>query len=148
MQEPAATFVRGPQPAPRATRARQQVAEEAAAYERLLDELPDELVDEIVAALEAEAARGDGPAPTPAPAQGAFQEVMQEIGFGRTPREWQWAAWGFAGGFAANVLLAKYAQMQTQSPMSQFVAPLLVGGLVAGVTCAAIGWGLARLRDR
>jgi hypothetical protein len=144
MQGPAATYVRGPRPTATATRARQQVADEAAAYERLLDELPDELVDEIVAALEAEAARVDAPAP----AQGAFQEVMQDIGFGRSPREWQWAVWGFAGGFTANVLLAKYAQMQSQSPMSQFLAPLLIGGVVAGATCAAIGWGLARLRDR
>lgn len=32
--------------------------------------------------------------------------------------------------------------------MSQFMAPLLIGGVVAGITCAAIGWGLARLRDR
>lgn len=144
VQGPAATYVRGPRPTATAARARQEVADEAAAYERLLDELPDELVDEIVAALEAEATRIDS---APA-AQSVIQEVMQDIGFGRTPREWQWATWGFSGGFAANVILAKYAQMQSGSSMSEFMAPLLIGGVVAGVTCAAIGWGIARLRDR
>jgi len=141
MQGPAATYVRGPSAA---TQTRQAVAADAAAYERLLDELPDELVDELVAALEAEAARLDR---HPAPAQGSFQEVMQDIGIGRTPREMQWAAWGFAAGFAANVVLAKYAQMQSGAPMGQFVGPLLIGGVVAGMTAGAIAWGLARLRD-
>lgn len=141
MQGPAATYARSSvSMAP----PRQQLAEEAAAYERLLDELPDELVDEIVAALEAEAARRESPPPP----QSTFQEVIQDIGFSRSPQEWHWAAWGFAGGFAANVILAKYAQMQSAAPMSQFIGPLLIGGLVAGVTCSAIGWGLAKLRDR
>ena len=58
------------------------------------------------------------------------------------------AAWGFAAGFAANVLVAKYAQMESASPMGQFIGPLLIGGLLAGATCAAIGWGFAKLRER
>ena len=137
---PAATFVRGPSPA---ASTRSQVAESAEAYERLLQNVPDELIDELVAALEAEAAR------TPIiGAPNAVQELLQEIGFGKSAREMQWAAWGFAGGFAVNVLLAKYAQMASSASMSAFIVPMLVGGGLAGTTCAAIGWGLAKLRDR
>lgn len=143
MDGPAATFVRGPRPATRTPH--QQIADEAEAYERLLDELPDELVDELVEALEAEAARRDITIEAP---PGAIHEVLADIGIGQSPRELQWAAWGFAGGFAANVLVAKYAQMESASPMGQFIGPLLIGGLVAGATCAAIGWGFAKLRER
>lgn len=142
---PAAAFVRGPsRPAPAAT-PRAQIEAEYAAYERMLDEIPDELVDELVAALESEAERRQEAKSTP---QEAFREVIEEIGFGRSPRELQWAAWGFAAGFALNVALAKYAQMTSGAAMSGFLAPLLLGGLVAGGACAAIGWGLARLRER
>jgi hypothetical protein len=116
----------------------------AAEYERLLDEVPDDLIDEIVAALEVEARRLEAEHPGVA---SPLNEVLQEIGFGRSPREFQLAAWGFAIGFGANVVLAKYAQMQTSSPMSQFIGPLLIGGLVAGAACAAIGWGFAKLRE-
>ncbi len=141
MSGPAATYVPGPRPqAP----VRQQVAEDAEAYERLLDELPDELVDELVAMLEAEAARR----PAAAAKQTIVQEVLSDIGIGRSAREVQWAAWGFATGFALNVALAKYAQMQSSAPMGQFIGPMLLGGVVAGLACAAIGWGLAKLRDR
>lgn len=141
---PAATYVPGPRP-PRAPAPplRHRVADEAAEYERLLAELPDELIDEIVAALEAEADRMNAPA-TPAT---AIHDVLEEIGFGQSPREWQWALWGFAGGFCANVLVAKYAQVQAGASMASFLLPMLIGGLVAGAACAAIGWGLARLRD-
>lgn len=136
---PAATFVRGPSPAS----ARSEVAASSAAYERLLENVPDALIDELVAALELEAAR------TPViGASSAVQEVLQEIGFGRSAKEMQWAAWGFAGGFAVNVVLAKYAQMASGASMSAFIVPMLVGGAVAGLTCAAIGWGVAKLRDR
>lgn len=137
---PAATFVRGPS---RASASRSQAVESAEAYERLLANVPDELIDELVAALEAEAAR------TPViGAPNPVQEVLQEIGFGRSAREMQWAAWGFAGGFAVNVALAKYAQMASGASMSAFLVPMLVGGGIAGITCAAIGWGFAKLRDR
>ena len=74
--------------------------------------------------------------------------MLQEIGFGRSAKEMQWAAWGFAGGFAVNVVLAKYAQMASGASMSAFLVPMLVGGAVAGLTCVAIGWGVAKLRDR
>jgi hypothetical protein len=111
-------------------------------YERLLDTLPDELIDELVAALEAEAATLP-----PAPAASPMRGVLEELGVGRSARERQWAAWGFAGGFTANVALAKYAQMASSAPMSEFLGPLLVGGVVAGLCCAAIGWGVAKLRE-
>jgi hypothetical protein len=123
---------------------RRDLSDEAAAYERLLDDLPDELVDELVAALEAEAERM---AAEQAPAAGV-RGVIDELGLGRSPREGQWAAWGFAIGFALNVMLAKYAQMETSSAMSKFIAPMLIGGVVAGLACAAIGWGAAKLKDR
>lgn len=110
-------------------------------YERMLDSVPDELIDELVAALEAEAAR------MPAPERNPVREVLEDIGLGRTTREKQWAAWGFAAGFAANVAIAKYAQMATGAPFSQFVGPLLIGGVVAGLCCSAIGWGVAKLRE-
>jgi hypothetical protein len=137
---PAATYVRGPaRQAPR-----RELADESAAYERLLDELPDELVDELVAALEAEAERLAQEQAQPTLVRG----VIEELGLGRSPREGQWAAWGFAGGFAANVMLAKYAQMESSAAMSQFIAPMLIGGVIAGLACAAIGWGAAKLKDR
>jgi hypothetical protein len=120
------------------------VADEAAAYERLLDDLPDELVDELVAALEAEAERLAQEQAPPTLVRG----MLDELGMGRSPREGQWAAWGFAGGFAANVMLAKYAQMESSATMSQFIVPMLVGGVAAGLACAAIGWGAAKLKDR
>ena len=74
--------------------------------------------------------------------------MLREIGFGKSAREVQWAAWGFAGGFAVNVVLAKYAQMASGASMAAFVIPMLAGGAIAGITCAAIGWGFAKLRDR
>ncbi|MCO5200943.1 MAG: hypothetical protein M9925_04505 [Chloroflexi bacterium] len=117
-------------------------AARANAYERMLDDIPDELVDELVAALEAEAARMPSVGPNP------VREVLSELGLGRSPRERHWAAWGFAAGFAANIVIAKYAQMTTAAPMSQFIGPMLLGGLLAGATCSAIGWGFARLRER
>lgn len=138
---PAATYVRGPRPAPET---------EYAAYVRLLDEVPDELIDELVAALEAEAERRPSlstPAAAP-PAFTAVQDVLRDLGLGHSPRDLSWSAWGFATGFALNVAVAKFAQVSSGAPFSQFVVPMLVGGLVAGAACGAIGWGLARLRER
>lgn len=143
MSGPAATFVRGPSPASE----RARIAAEAAQYEKLLDELPDELIDELVAALEAEASKMEAE-PAPLGVAEPLREVLEEIGFGRSAREMPWALWGFAGGFALNVAVAKYAQMVSGSPMSEFMGPLILGGLLAGATCAAIGWGLAKLSDR
>lgn len=140
LRGPAATYT----PTPRNG---QTLAERAAAqqrsrdHEQLLEELPDSLLSELVAAIEAEG-RGE-----PLPGSTPLQEVMDEIGLGRSPRELQWASWGFASGFAVNVGLAKYAQMSTSAPMSEFVGPLILGGIVAGTVCAAIGWGVAKLRD-
>ena len=125
---------------------RQFVADGQVAYswQRLLDDVPDELIEELVAALEAEAAKtpavGDGPA-------AALHGVLQDVGFGRSPLEFQWAAWGFAGGFSANVILAKYAQMTSGASMAQFIMPMLFGGIVAGAACGVIGWGIAKLRE-
>ncbi len=143
MSGPAATFVRGPS----AARERARIAAEAAQYEKLLDELPDELVEELVAALEAEAAKMRAE-PAPIGVVEPLRDVLQEIGFGRSAREMPWALWGFAGGFALNVGVAKYAQMASGSPMADFIGPLILGGVLAGATCAAIGWGLAKLLDR
>ncbi len=72
---------------------------------------------------------------------------LDDLGVGRTAREKHWAAWGFAAGFGANVAIAKCAQMATGAPFTQFIGPLLLGGVVAGVCCAAIGWGAAKLRE-
>ncbi len=148
---PAAVYVPGPRPARAGLRPREPIRRGTARgttgsdHERLVDEVSDDLIDEIVAALEAEARRIET---EPSGAVTPLAEVLQEIGFGQSPREFQLAAWGFAIGFGANVVLAKYAQMQTSSPMSQFIGPFLIGGLVAGAACAAIGWGFARLRDQ
>ncbi len=114
-------------------------AEEAAAYEQILAAAPDSLIDELVAALEAEARRLDAANP--------LAGVLAELDLGRTPRERRWAAWGFAAGFALNVGIAKWAQVASGAPISDFLGPILLGGLIAGATCAAIGWGLARLRQ-
>lgn len=143
MDGPAATYVRGPVAS--RTPATPALTHDSASYERLLDEMPDELVDELVAALEAEVARMEVEKSAPA---SAVQEVLRDIGFNRSPREWQWAAWGFAIGFGANVMLAKYAQMASGGSMGEFAGPLLLGGMVAGITSGTIGWGLAKLRER
>lgn len=129
-------YVRGPQQRPGIS-----YDPDVESYERMLDSVPDELIDELVAALEAEAAR------MPTAPRSAVREVLDEIGVGQTIRGRQWAAWGFAAGFAGNVAIAKYAQMATGAPFSQFVVPLLIGGVVAGLCCSAIGWGVARLRE-
>jgi hypothetical protein len=118
-------------------------------YDELLDEIPGELVDELVAMLEAEVERrpelAAKMAGTPS---NAFKEVADEVGFGRSAREFQWAAWGFVGGFGLNIALAKYAQMTTQAAMGEFLAPMLLGGFAAGFACAAIGWGAAKLGEK
>lgn len=132
-------FVRGPRIHRR--NARNLPEHRQPAYEEFLDAIPDELIDELVAALEAEAAQLP-----PAPAN-PVREVLNEIGIGRSTRERHWAAWGFAGGFAANVALAKYAQMASGASMGEFIGPLLLGGALAGLCCAAIGWGFAKLRE-
>jgi len=114
-------------------------ADDPAAFERILESVPDSLVDELVAALEAEAAKLDQANPVVG--------VLAELELGRTPRERQWAAWGFAAGFALNVGIAKWAQVASGAPVTDFIVPILVGGVIAGAACAAIGWGLARLRQ-
>ena len=135
-RKPAPQYVRGPRQRPVAG-----YEPDVESYERMLDSVPDELIDELVSALEAEAAK------LPQAPRSAVREVLDEIGVGQTVRGRQWAAWGFAAGFAGNVAIAKYAQMATSAPFSQFVGPMLLGGVVAGVCCSAIGWGVARLRE-
>ncbi len=132
----AANFVAGP-----ALPAAASYTAEAANYERMLDDIPDELVDELVAALEAEAMRRAIEPASP------VRDVLEELSMGASSRERPWAAWGFATGFALNVALAKWTQMSTGGSFADFIAPTLIGGVVAGATCAAIGWGLARLRE-
>jgi hypothetical protein len=120
------------------------------AYNQMVDEIPDELIDELLAALEAEAdTRRSAESAAAGPREDTLLVgVLDEMGFGRSPTELPWTLWGFAIGFALNVCLAKYAQMASGGPMGQFLAPMMVGGLLAGITCAAIGWGIARLRER
>lgn len=142
---PAAAYVPGPRTSSRAPAGPAGfdfTGDELEQYERLLDDIPEELVDELIAALEEEAARRG----TPEEPKGPLQGVLEELGVGQSPRDAQWAMWGFAIGFAGNVALVKYAQMASGAAMSEFVAPVLVGGLVAGAACAILGWGLARLR--
>ncbi len=137
---PSTEFVRGPRIHRRNARNRppeRQMPED----DEYLDAIPDALINELVAALEAEAAR------RPITTANPVRDVLDEIGLGHSTLEKQWAAWGFAGGFTANVLIAKYAQMSSGAPMGQFITPMLIGGCVAGVCCAAIGWGFAKLRE-
>jgi hypothetical protein len=118
------------------------------AYNQMVDDVPDELLDELLAALESEAeVRRLNPPATPTKADSILRDVFDEIGAGKSQSEVPWAMWGFAGGFALNVVIAKYAQMSTGAPMGDFLLPMLLGGLIAGATCAAIGWGAARLRE-
>lgn len=139
-QGPAATYT------PAASRPlRQQMRQEQADLQRMLDDIPDELIDELIAALEEEAA---GDAGQPQITTSPLRDVLHEIGFNKSHREGLWASWGFVAGFGGNLLLAKYAQMSAGAPVSELIAPVVLGGLVAGVTCAAIGWTLARLRER
>jgi len=146
---PAAAYVPGPRSASLPGRSPVAVPggfelddDETARYEQLLDDIPEELVDELIAALEEEARRRA----TAEEPKGPLQGVLEELGVAQSPRDAQWAMWGFAIGFAGNVALVKYAQMASGAAMSEFVAPVLVGGLVAGGACALLGWGLARLK--
>lgn len=139
---PAAVFERSAGTALVAPDVHRALAEEYARYERVLDELPDELVDELVAALE-----GELEARRRAPGPGLIGDALDEIRAGRAAGELRWAGWGFTAGFAANVLLAKYAQVTSGGTMGEFLAPMLLGGVVAGGACAAIAWGVARLRS-
>ena len=117
-------------------------APEGDEFARLLDELPDELVEELATALEAAAAPE-----TPPDDESAVRSFLAEVDFGSDPRESYWAVWGFSIGFGANVAMAKLAQMSTSAPMADLFVPIIVGGLIAGGAGAAIGWGLAKLRE-
>ena len=119
------------------------------AYNQMVDEIPDELIDELLVALEAEAGTRKAAGSLPRSREDSLLHgVLDEIGIGRSSNELPWTLWGFAIGFALNVCLAKYAQMASGGSMGQFLAPMMVGGLLAGLTCGAIGWGIARLRER
>ncbi|MCA9822025.1 MAG: hypothetical protein R3C29_13760 [Dehalococcoidia bacterium] len=124
------------------------LASDYRAYNQMVDEVPDELLDELLAALESEAqARRLSPPANPTRADNILKDVLDEIGAGRSQAEVPWAIWGFAGGFALNVLIAKYAQMATGVSIGEFLVPMVFGGVIAGLTCGAIGWGVARLRE-
>jgi len=111
-------------------------------FARLLDDLPDELVEELASALEAAAM------PQPAPDdESAVSGFLAEVGFGSDPRELLWATWGFSVGFGANVAVAKLAQISAGAPISDLMVPIIAGGLIAGGAGAAIGWGLAKLKE-
>ncbi len=142
VRQRAATAAYAPPPAPGAGSFRSHRD-----YERMLDEVPQELVDELARAVEDEArARSINPAGDGA--DSLFRGFIEEVGFGESRREISYALWGFAIGFVINVALMKYVQMAAAAPMSAVLGPMLIGGVVAGATCAAIGWGLARLRER
>ncbi len=131
----------------RAPRQRAATAAYTNDYLQLLDEIPDELIDELAAMVDAEVGRRPHLAAKLTGAQSGSESITDEIGFGQTSREFHWAAWGFAGGFGLNVVLAKYAQVSANAAMDEFIAPMLLGGLVAGLAGAAIGWGAAKLRE-
>ncbi len=140
----ARTATKAPSPAPGSGIARQAGTR---AYRQMVDETPDSLIDELTRALESEAsARQQQPANDAS--DDLFRGVAREAGFGTTRVEFAWATWGFCAGFAANVLLMKYVQMSMGAPLGAVIAPMIFGGLLAGATCAAIGWGIAKLRER
>ncbi len=74
--------------------------------------------------------------------------VAQELRLGRSKGEFQYAFLGFAGGFAINVGLMKYVQMSSGATLDAVFAPMFLGGLMTGATCAVIGWGIAKLKER
>ena len=43
--------------------------------------------------------------------------------------------------------VAKVAQMSAGAPISGLMVPIIAGGLIAGGAGAAIGWGLAKLKE-
>ncbi len=118
-------------------------------YTQLLDEVSDDLLNELLALLDEERDRRHSsrepvlpPEPTP------LARFLADVFGPSSPREQAWAAWGFALGFAANVVLAKLAQMESGAPLADIVVPMVLGGATAGAIGALIGWALARLRDR
>ena len=108
-------------------------------------DVPDALLDQIAEALLA--AEQGRAAPRHAEPASPLRGVLRDLEIGGSPRELQWAGWGFALGFAGNVAVAKYAQMASDAAISEFVGPMLIGGLVAGAAAGVIGWGAAKLKD-
>lgn len=143
-QRCSACRARGRNPAPHA-----DSESPAIDYTQLLDEVSEDLLQELLALLDEEQERRTGhrepvlpPEPTP------VARFLADVFGPPSIRERQWSAWGFALGFAANVVLAKLAQMASGAPLVEVVVPLLLGGVTAGGVGALIGWGLARLWDR
>ena len=116
------------------------------AYQRMVDDVPDELMDELARALGEEAIERQRQ--TPDDAASLLRGVAQDLQLGRTRAEFQWAFFGFTGGFAANVALMKYVQMASSASFDAVFAPMFLGGLMTGGTCAVIGWGIAKLKER
>lgn len=116
------------------------------AYQRMVDQVPDELMEELARALDEEETIRKSI--TPGPDDSLFRGVAQELQLGRSRAEFQYAFLGFASGFAANVGLMKYVQMSSGATLDAVFAPMFLGGLMTGATCAVIGWGIAKLKER
>lgn len=112
----------------------------------MVDEVPDELMEELARALDDEA--NSRHAVTGTEDASLLRGVAQELRLGRSKGEFQYAFLGFAGGFAINVGLMKYVQMSSSATLDAVFAPMFLGGLMTGATCAVIGWGIAKLKER
>lgn len=112
----------------------------------MVDEVPDDLMEELARALNEEANSREPIAGTEDAS--LLRGLAQELGLGRSKGEFQYAFLGFAGGFALNVGLMKYVQMSSGATLDAVFAPMFLGGLMTGGTCAVIGWGIAKLKER
>jgi hypothetical protein len=116
------------------------------AYQRMVDDVPEDLMDELARALGEEAIERQQQ--TSDDGGSLLRGVAQDLQLGRTKAEFQWAFFGFTGGFVANVALMKYVQMASGATFDAVFAPMFLGGLMTGGTCAVIGWGIAKLKER
>ena len=111
--------------------------------EAWVGDLPPEMFDQIAEEL----LRTERETAARQPSASVLRQLLAELDLSASAKETRWASWGFAAGFAGNAAVAKYAQMTTDASMSDFIAPMVLGGLVAGATAGVIGWGAARLRE-
>lgn len=118
-------------------------------YTQLLDEVSDDLLQEVLALLDEEQKqRASHREPVLPPDPTPLARFLADVFGPASMRERKWAAWGFALGFVANVVMAKLAQVTSGAPLVEIVVPLLLGGVTAGGIGAVIGWGFSRLWDR
>lgn len=113
-------------------------------YVDLVDEVSDELLDELLDMLREEEQRRAAERALSEPAV----SVDPSLPFAVTEGDLRWAVWGFIAGFGANAVLAKAAQLQSGAPFAEIVAPLLLGGVTAGLIGAVLGWAVAKVRER